>query len=308
MNSRHIQYAILLSELRNFSQAAESLGMSQPAFSKQIMNLEKDLGVKLFDRKSLPLKLTPAGEFFIREAKLLLDKETQLFRTMERFRSGEQGTVTIGITPFRATYLLPNMIRKFHEDYPGVQVVVREAGSNVLRQGAIDGHYDFAIVNLPVDESVLDIIPLESDTLVLAIPTTLSHTLPCADADTSSIPEIAFEDCKDLPFIVVGSNQEMRQLFDRLCARSSINPHIACEVVGITTAWSMANAGIGATLLPLQFINSHFFEHSLRLYKIKDAHFVRQPCIISRHGQYRSEFAQHAIDLLIDNYSSKTTG
>ena len=302
MNSRHIRYAILLAELRSFSQAAESLGMSQPAFSKQIINLEKELDVKLFDRNSSPLMLTPAGEFFIREAKLLLDKETQLFHTMERFRSGEQGKLTIGITPFRATYLLPNIIKKFRRVYPGVQVVVKEAGSSVLRQGAVEGQYDFAIVNLPVDESILDIIPLEPDTLVLAIPKTLSHTFPCADANT--IPEIAFADCKDLPFIVVGNNQEMRHLFDRLCAKASVNPPIACEVVGITTAWSMANAGVGATLLPLQFINSHFFEHNLQLYKIKDAQFVRQPCIISRHGQYHSEFAQYAIDLLTDDYTA----
>jgi len=69
MNSRQLQYAIKLSEVRNFSQVAEQLNISQPALSKQILSLEQELGVKLFDRNTSPLTLTPAGDIFIEEAK-----------------------------------------------------------------------------------------------------------------------------------------------------------------------------------------------------------------------------------------------
>lgn len=170
MNIRQMQYAITLSQLRNFSQAAETLKISQPALSKHILSLEKSLGVKLFNRNTTPLTLTPAGEYFIQEAKLLLHKETQLLNTMEHFKSGINGKLTIGITPFRALYLLPNLVRKLQQAYPGVRIVVSEYGSDVLRKGAVESKYDFAIVNLPVDESVLDIIPLEPDTLALVVP------------------------------------------------------------------------------------------------------------------------------------------
>lgn len=299
MNIRQMQYAITLSQLRNFSQAAETLKISQPALSKHILSLEKSLGVKLFNRNTTPLTLTPAGEYFIQEAKLLLHKETQLLNTMEHFKSGINGKLTIGITPFRALYLLPNLVRKLQQAYPGVRIVVSEYGSDVLRKGAVESKYDFAIVNLPVDESVLDIIPLEPDTLALVVPIAMADKLPVSDTD--SIPEITFDICKDLPFVVESPTQEMRQLYEHLCASASANPNIVCEVVGITTAWAMAHAGVGAALLPLQFVKSRLFDQNLRVFKVVNTSYIRHPCIITRRGQYRSEYAQYAIDLLLNS-------
>ena len=71
MNTKQIQYVLALSETLNFSQTAEQLCITQPALSKQILHIEKDLGVKLFDRNHTPLTLTPAGEYFVRNARRL---------------------------------------------------------------------------------------------------------------------------------------------------------------------------------------------------------------------------------------------
>lgn len=297
MNARQLQYAILLSQQLSFSQVAEQLNISQPALSKQILSLEQELGVKLFDRSSSPLSLTPAGAFFVEEAKLLLHRQTQLLHSMERFRSGEEGRLVIGITPFRSLYLIPDVVRQVQQKYPGIQIVLHESGSDRLRKEAIEGKFDFAVVNLPVDESVLDVTPLEPDVLVLAVPAAMAASLPaCTSGDPC--PELDFSLCRDLPFVVVGQSQDMRQLFDRLCARACIHPHIAAEVVGITTAWAMANAGIGAALLPLQFVRSRFFDKNLVLYRVKDTEYVRRPAVIVRHGQHLPEYARYAIELL----------
>ena len=86
MNTRQLQYAALLSRVRSFSQAAESLGISQPALSKQIIALEEELGVKLFDRSTSPLTVTAAGEHFARQAEQLLYREDQLLRAMAQYR------------------------------------------------------------------------------------------------------------------------------------------------------------------------------------------------------------------------------
>ena len=115
MNTRQIQYAIALSELGNFSKVAQQLDISQPALSKQIIHLEKELGIRIFNRDTTPLTLTPAGEFFLREARKLLHKEEQLLRTMARFRTGERGRLAIGISPFRSMYLLPPKKKKKKE-------------------------------------------------------------------------------------------------------------------------------------------------------------------------------------------------
>lgn len=297
MNARQLQYAIELSKVQSFSQLAEKLNITQPALSKQILSLEKDLGVKLFDRTTTPLTLTPAGEYFVQQAQELLYKEDQLLHALGRFRSGEEGRLVVGISPFRCTYLIPGIVKKIRERFPGVRVVLHEAGSDTLRKEAAEGKYDFAIVNLPVDDSVLEVTPIEPDTLVLAVPKHLCDHLPAGG-------EIDFADCRDLPFVVVGQNQEMRQLFDKLCAAADFHPQIVTEVVGLSTAWALAHAGVGAALLPLQFASSSSFDENLKLYTLKGTIPNRQPVIVRRRGQYLSDYAEYAIHLLTENHDS----
>ena len=295
MNSRQLQYAIELAEVRNFSLLAEKLNITQPTLSKQILNLEEDLGVKLFDRATTPLTLTPAGEFFISQAQELLYKEDQILHAMGRFRSGEEGRLVIGISPFRCTYLIPDIVKKIRDRFPFVRVVLHEAGSDILRKEASDGKFDFAIVNLPVDDSVLEITPIVRDTLVLAVPKELCSLLPASCNNELEISSIS-----SLPFVVVGKNQEMRHLFDKLCASANFKPRIAAEVVGLNSAWSLANAGVGAALLRLQFVSQANCGENLSFYTLKGAISQGQPVIIRRRGQYLSDYAKYAIELLTE--------
>ena len=295
MNRKQLQYVIELSQDLNFSLVAEKLGISQPALSKQILSLEKELDVKLFDRNNIPMTLTAAGEHFVTEAKKLIYREDQLLRSMEDYKSGKSGKLEIGISPFRSLYLVPTIVKRVKDKFPGVTIVLHEEGSDMLRKNAAEGKFDFAVVNLPVDESVLDVALIEADNLVLAVPKSMCEGLPYAD---DNIPEIDLKACKGLQFVVVSPAQEMRQFFDKICADAEFTPNVAMEVVGVSTAWSMARAGMGATLLPLQFVKSLASDDNIRLYKLKNCHYSRQPAIVTRRGQYVSEYAKYAIELL----------
>ncbi len=297
MNTRQLQYAVLLSQIRNFSLVAEKLNITQPALSKQILSLETELGVKLFNRTSNPLTLTAAGEHFIREAKELIYKEEQLLRSMERYESGKAGQLVIGITPLRSSYLISDTVKAVRDAFPEITVKLREAASGILRKEIAEGKYDFAIVSLPVDDSVLNVLPLEQDRLVLAVPEDLVHLLP--DADT--LEEIEFSDCKNLPFVVAGQGQEMRVLFDKLCASASFTPSIAVEVVELATAWTIASAGVAAAVLPKQFVEKGHHSDSVKIISIKNAPYTRQLAIVTKRGQYISHAAELAIDLLSKN-------
>ncbi len=292
MNTRQLQYAITLAKVRNFSQVADMLNISQPALSKQIINLESELGIRLFDRSTTPLSLTAAGEYFIREAEELCYREEQLLHSMEQFRSGEAGRLTIGITPFRSSYLIPQVVKKIREQYPGIQVKLHEAGSAQLRADAKEGKFDLAVVNLPVDEAALEVLPLESDRLVLVIPRDQEKLLQQTEGDRD------FSRYKELPFVVVGQTQEMRRLFDQLCALADFTPKVAAEVVSLTTAWAMVCAGVGATILPLQYVKSMQKQENVTVVELKDVVYFRQPAIITKRGQYLSEAARYAITVL----------
>lgn len=294
MNSRQLQYAIALAEDRSFSQVAEKLNITQPALSKQILALEKELGVKLFDRSTAPLSVTPAGDSFIRRAQDLLYKEDQLKRSMEQFQSGDAGQLVIGITPFRSSYMIAEVMRKVRDKFPRIQIKLREIGSSILRKEVAEGKYDFAIVNLPVNDALLDIRSLEPDKLVVAVPESMVDSLKEKEKEKA----LSFKECKDLPFVVVGTTQEMRRLFDSLCVSADISPEIAAEVVGLTTAWAVARAGVGATILPKQFVSRENSCGNMRIFDLKDAVYTRQPVVVTRRGQYLSPAAQYAIKLL----------
>ena len=139
---------------------------------------------------------------------------------------------------------------------------------------------------------------IEADTLVLAVPEKLVGSLPVSTKE--NIPEIDFKACKKIPFVVVSPLQEMRQLFDKMCAEIDFTPNVATEVVGVSTAWSMARAGVGATLLPLQFVKNFDFDENIALYKLKNCQQSRQPAVVTRRGQYLSEYAKYAISLLTE--------
>jgi len=296
LNEKHRQYVLTLSETLNFSQAAEQLGISQPSLSKQIQQLEKELGVQLFDRKHSPMTLTPAGDYFVRRTRDMVYQEEQLRKTILQFQSGENGRLTIGVTPFRSLYLIPELIKKIRSRYPGVLVSVRELSSPLLRKETAEGKFDLAIVNLPIDTALLDAVPLEADTLVLAVHKSMTGNLP--KAVDGEYPSIDFKQAQALPFVVLSPGQELRVLFEGMCNAADIRPTIAAEVVGVATSWAMARAGIGAALLPLQFVHSQYLDEDLSLYILRNSPYSRQPVVATRRGQTRPPYADYAIRLL----------
>lgn len=296
MNTRQREYAVVLSETKNFSMAAEKLGISQPALSKQIIALENELGIKLFDRSANPLDLTPAGEFFVKKAKELLFEEDLILKTIERYKTGENGKLIIGVSPFRSLYMMPDLIRALKEKFPSLDIFLEEVCLSELQKGLLEGKYDFAIVNLPVDEAKFEIIPLEQDVLVVAVP---EHMVGLLEGDVCDNGKITLSQCKKLPFSLIGEGQELRVFFDKLCAIEKVNPNIIVEVTGVTTTREMVREGIAASFLPKQFLEKDIKRGGIKVFEIKNNNYVRRPAIILRRGQFVSKYAQEAINELI---------
>ncbi len=294
MNSRQMQYAVILAETRNFSTAAEKLNISQPAFSKQIIALENELGLKLFDRSTTPLSITPAGEFFIEKARNILFEEDVLLKTVEKYKSGEKGKIVIGAVPFRSSYMMPGLIKSLKDKFPDLQVVLLEYGLPVLEKGLLEGEYDFAIMNLPINNQEFETIPLCEDELVLAVPK--EYKILIKTDKTGEINDLSA--AKNIPFVTVGKEQEMRKLFDALCAEAGVEPCIYATVTGVATAWEVAKSGSAATIIPKQFIDAKEGKDKVEIYKIKNTPYKRQSAVVLRRGQYVSEYAKYAIEEL----------
>ena len=293
MNSRQLQYAIILSETRNFSQAAEKIGITQPAFSKQILSLENEMGVKLFDRSTNPLSLTPAGEFFVEKARKILFEEDLILKTMQSYKSGERGKLVIGAVPFRSSYMMPGIIKQLKDKYPNLEIVLEEYGLSALEKGLMEGEYDFAIMNLPINNPEFDAIPLEEDKLTLAVPKKHAHLIKTQKGVIDN-----FYIAKDIPFVTVKKEQEMRRLFDALCIKAGFEPYIYATVTGVSTAWEVVKSGAAATIIPKQFAQTRGHYEEVKLFEIENIPYIRQSAVVIRKGQFVSEYAKYAIEVL----------
>lgn len=294
MNSRQLQYALMLAKTRNFSQAAQNLNMSQPAFSKHIIGLENEIGVRLFDRGTNPLSLTPAGEFFVEKAQKMVFEEDILLKTMEKYKSGERGKLVIGAVPFRSSYMMPELIKKVKNAFPHLQIELREYGLSILKEELLNGEYDFAIMNLPVNEPEFETIPLEKDVLALAVPEKYENLVKTNKR--GSIKD--FSAVKNIPFVTVGKEQEMRKLFDSICAEANLEPDIYAVVTGVATAWEVVKNGEAATIIPKQFALARGDYERVKLFEIENTPYKRQPAVVIRKGQFVSKYAKIAIETL----------
>ncbi len=292
MNFRQMNYLVVLAETLNFSLAAETLGLSQPALSKQIIAIEKEFGITLFSRSSVPLTLTPAGEEIVKRSKEMLYSQSQLQHVADEFKRGTKGRLIIGISPFRATYFLNNVILKLSEKFPGLQIVLKETTSAELHKLAVEGKVDLAIINRPFDDTLLNVIPLGEEKLVLVIPKNIKVKLAKSGIETPTLKSL-----EEFPFIALSQNQELRQMLNKLCAAENVNLNISVEVNGIATAWSLANAGVGATVVPMSYAET-IKAKNLTLIPLETQSSVRTPAIVTKKGAFLTTFATEAIKLI----------
>src|SRR5687767_1348282 len=120
MEMHQLRYVVAVARSGNFSRAAEQCHVSQPSLSQQIQKLESELSERLFDRMKREAKLTPYGEAFLRRALKILEEVDAAKREATDAKSLLRGTVTVGVLPTIAPYLLPGVIAAFTERYPGV--------------------------------------------------------------------------------------------------------------------------------------------------------------------------------------------
>ncbi|HYZ73255.1 MAG TPA: LysR substrate-binding domain-containing protein [Chthoniobacterales bacterium] len=171
MELRHIRSFLSLAKNLNFSNAAQIVHLSQPALSLQIRELEKEIGVTLFERNRRKTVLTPAGIAFQREAAgglLQLEQAVQSARLAE---NGKQGVVRLGFVSTAGTHMVPRLIREYRLLNPRVEFSLR----NVLTadQGRMleEGSLDVGFLRMPfIGSPQIEVMPIHSEQFVIVVP------------------------------------------------------------------------------------------------------------------------------------------
>jgi LysR family transcriptional regulator, benzoate and cis,cis-muconate-responsive activator of ben and cat genes len=146
MDMRHLRYFVAVAEEQNVSRAAARLHVSQPPLSRQIRDLERDLGVPLFKRTPTAIKLTEAGRVFLMEARAVLQRVDEAVELGQAAARGRMGQVRVGYAASPTVEVLPRALRIFKDTSPGVSVQLRDMGSRAMLKGLREGSLDVALV------------------------------------------------------------------------------------------------------------------------------------------------------------------
>ena len=155
MELRHLKYFVAVAEELHFGRAAERLHIAQPPLSQQIMNLEEELGVKLFDRSRRTIQMTEAGAYFLKEAQHILSHVEEASETARRIYRGQAGRLVVGFVGSVVHTFLPEGLRAFRENFPEVELVLQELNTadqiKSLHAKRIDVGFLCAILNVGDD-------------------------------------------------------------------------------------------------------------------------------------------------------------
>ncbi|WP_227982904.1 LysR substrate-binding domain-containing protein [Nocardia spumae] len=242
VHGRDLRYFVAVAEELNFTRAAEALFMSQPALSKQIRMLERQLGAPLFDRDGRAVRLTPVGHALLPHARTLLADWGAALVEVEGAKAGQSATVTIGISTSPGRGLLPAIRSRFAAAFPDAKLVLRQSGWSDPTAGLADGSADLAFVWLPLAEpDRFRWIVVARESRMVALPE--HHRL-------ASRTVIDFADLLDEPFLALPeSAAELRDYWLALDARGGRPPVVGAEIASTEETYEALVNGDGVVLV-----------------------------------------------------------
>ncbi|HYY27492.1 MAG TPA: LysR substrate-binding domain-containing protein [Chthoniobacterales bacterium] len=243
MKIRHLEYFVAAAEELNFTHAADRLHVSQPPFSKQIRDLEGELGIELFDRQRKGVALTPAGKAFLVDARRILEDCEASIRKAQRISRGEIGELAIGYMSALTHEFFSKALEVWRQTAPGIVVDCIEMDSVSQERALLEGRISVGIL-VPSDRPVLELLHVR---LLIKYPVSLALPKSHAYADK---PQIPLSLLKEERFI--GLNRMYPNYGDWLstaCRRSGFKPRIVKEADGAASALAFVAAGFGVAVV-----------------------------------------------------------
>jgi len=244
MELRHLRYFVVLADELHFGRAAERLFIVQPALSKQIASLERELGVQLFERNRRTVELTPAGLTFLPKARQVLADTSAAVEAAQRAANGESGSVELGFIAPACLYHVPRVLRIHGQSHPEVSVGLTEGGTSRLLDDLQQGRIDVAICRTPreLPPTLISHIEIEEPVL-LAVPE--DHAI----ADET---EVHFKRLSGEPVIQIArrTDAENNDYYSALALDSGFTLRVTQEADHLHIALALVAAGLGVTFVP----------------------------------------------------------
>ena len=244
MELRSIRYFLAVADELHFGRAAKRLHMSQPPLSQQIIKLEEELDIALFIRDKRNVKLTKAGENFVRHCQNVLSLIDYAVEDARAVSRGKSGLVSIGYVGPAMDSCLPSFLRNFKKTYPAVKVVLKHLNTKTQLEQIQKGLLDVGFLRFYGQEPKnLQLYPVHKETYLAAVP--IQH--PYAEKEQIAINEIVSE---PLIFYPRSIQPDLYDTWLKIFRKTGKIPHIAEEAESYQTILSLVAAGFGLAIVP----------------------------------------------------------
>jgi LysR family transcriptional regulator, hydrogen peroxide-inducible genes activator len=236
---RQLRYFDALADHGQFGRAAAACGVSQPALSMQIKELEEVLGAALVERGARQVRLTRFGEEAVLRAREILRSVDEMGDLARASRDRLAGRLRIGMIPTIAPYFLPTAIANIGRRHPELDIHLREALTSTLIQELLDGRLDAAVVALPVSEPSLAEVALFKEQFLLVRP-----------SEEEGAPMPTGKQLRSMRLLLLEEGHCFRDQALSFCKMQSSLPRAALDASSLSTLVQMVSAGMGVTLIP----------------------------------------------------------
>jgi len=255
---RHINYFLAVAEDLHFRKAAERLYISQPGLSRQIKQLEDQIGIKLFERNNRKVMLTSAGEFLKKELSIHLNSLYQTLDHAKDIHSGFNGRLRFGYVGSAMQELIPDLLIRFKKDYPNVSFNLKEMDNQQQIKSLLAKNIDIGFMRLDRVPRTLDILPVLKEPFCLVLPK--EHSINISNFKN-------LKQLKNESFILFDESyspsyyEKVMQLFDY----SGFSPIISHNTIHASSIYKLVENGFGISIVPrsLQYgynLNVKFIE------------------------------------------------
>ncbi len=278
MELQQLRYFSSVADLANFTRAAEHCNVSQPSLSQQIINLEKELGHKLFHRLGRKAVLTEAGTTFLdRTRKILFEIDNASRELTDSPSLGR--LINVGAIQTLAPYILPEVIEICRDRYPNLHIIIQEDFRTALVNGVLEGELDLALVSLPVkDEIRQDVQPIMKEPLLLVVGK--NHRLATKTKVTAA-------DLIDETFVMMGTASSLTQQVKSFCGDHHFEPKITHRCSQVPTVKALVARGVGVSVLP-QITKAPSDDSSLVYITLADEKPYRELAVIRHMQRFQS--------------------
>jgi DNA-binding transcriptional LysR family regulator len=273
---RHLRYFQAVAEELHFGRAAAWLALAQPALSRQIQQLEAELGTPLLRRTQRRVELLPAGALLLERSRAIQQELARTLTDVRRTGTGELGRLALGFIHSSTYGLLPSIIGRFRKLYPGIELELHEMPITAQHAALLRGTIDLGLLRVQAAPAELEVVPVMSDPFVLALPS--RH--PLAGRSRVRLKEVAGD-----PFVMFGKAESplFHSRVQAMCEQAGFAPRVVQHATQIHTVVGLVGAGLGVAVVPASGRNLH--PRQVRFVQIADKAEPVHVALAWRRGQ-----------------------